>query len=212
MIKRAIIFDLDGTLRDATHQIHESYNKTLKENNLPYEFSYDFVKSFMGLTPDETIKLAFSDVDYATGKYYFDLLIKGEIEYLSKNLGILYPRTIEVLTALSQKYSLFIVSNSEKGYIENFLNGYNIRSLFKGILCAGDTGLDKHENLKIIIKKYEIESCFYVGDTYKDYVECQKAGVDFVHATYGFGQIDEETKKISSLIELIDLAKEIFID
>ena len=201
-MKNGIIFDLDGTLWDARNSLLESYNLTMKKYNLHYSFDFNKVTSYMGLTPLETVVLAFSDVDTSTGMKYFSYLVEEEIKYLRIKPGQIYPSEIEVLFKLSNKYDLFIVSNCEKGYIETYLDGCNTKKYFKDHLCIGDTKKEKWENILIVKDKYNIENVIYVGDTKKDYIESSKAKVKFIHASYGFGKIDEKVNKISSLLEL----------
>ena len=207
---KAIFFDLDGTLWDALIQIMEAWNKAMKENKLNYTFSLETIKSFMGLTPLETAPLAFKDVSLKKGLKYFALCLKEEILYLQNNPGKLYPHEEEILKFLSNKYPLFIISNSDKGYIESYLKAYNFNKYFKGHLCAGDTNLEKWENINLVKNNYNYKEVIYVGDTKKDFLESQKANVNFIHASYGFGKIDESVLKINSLQELPDLIEKVF--
>ena len=208
--KKAILFDLDGTLWNALDTITEAWNKAMKEHNLKYSFSLETMKSFMGLTPKETAPLAFKDVDLNKGLEYFVLCLNEEIKYLRIHPGKLYEDEEEVLKELSKHYPLFIVSNSDKGYIEDYLNAYDFNKYFKDHVCAGDTVLEKWQNILYIKNKYQLEEIIYVGDTKKDLNESIKAGVKFIHASYGFGEIEEEVLKISKLRELPDLIKKVF--
>lgn len=208
--KKAILFDLDGTLWNALDTITEAWNKAMKEHNLKYSFSLETMKSFMGLTPKETAPLAFKDVDLNKGLEYFVLCLNEEIKYLRVHPGKLYEDEEEVLKELSKHYPLFIVSNSDKGYIEDYLNAYDFNKYFKDHVCAGDTDLEKWQNIIYIKNKYQLEEIIYVGDTKKDLNESIKAGVKFIHASYGFGEIEEEVLKISKLRELPDLIKKVF--
>lgn len=211
-MKRAIFFDLDGTLWDALDSLTESWNEVFLKNNLPYKLTKDEMKSFMGLTPKETVDLCFKDVDYETGKHYFDLCLENEIKYLAKCPGTRYPFEEEVLIKLSKKYPLFIVSNSDKGYVENYLNVFNFNKYFIDHLCFGDLGLEKYQNILYLKEKYNIDDVIYVGDTNKDYIEASKAKVKFIHASYGFGVISEDVFKISSLEELESVVSKVFND
>ena len=201
-MKNGIIFDLDGTLWDARKSLLESYNLTMEKHNLKYRFTFDQVTSYMGLTPLETVVLAFKDVDTNVGLEYFSYLVKEEIEYLKIKPGIMFDKEIEVLSSLSKKYNLFIVSNCESGYIETYLDGHNTWKYFKDFLCIGMTKKEKYENIQIIQEKYNIQNVIYVGDTKKDYIESTKAGVKFIHARYGFGKIEEKVNYIDKLSDL----------
>ena len=49
--------------------------------------------------------------------------------------GELYEDVTEGLHKLRKKYELFIVSNCQSGYIENFLVQNEVEKLFKDHLC-----------------------------------------------------------------------------
>jgi haloacid dehalogenase superfamily, subfamily IA, variant 1 with third motif having Dx(3-4)D or Dx(3-4)E len=202
MSKKAIFFDLDGTLWNAINEIKDCWNITMQSINKPYRFDYETIKSTMGLTPEETAKLLFKDLPLDEGLKLFKLCFQEQLKYLSKKPGELYPNEIAVLESLSHKYPLYILSNSDKGYIDNYVNGYKLRYLFKGYLCAGDTGLDKGQNIVYLKNKENIDDVIYVGDTKKDLIESNKANVKFIHAQYGFGIIENDKHFIKSLNEL----------
>ncbi len=208
--KNGIIFDLDGTLWDAINEIMDAWNIAMNKNSLQYHFTFEKTKSYMGLTPEETVPLAFNDVDFDKGLTYFKLALKEEIEYLKDHPGEIYPNEKEILTILKKKYPLFIVSNSDKGYIENYLNSLNMNEFFFDHLCAGDTKKAKWENILIMKEKYNLDKVIYVGDTLKDYIETKKAGQIFIYASYGFGIIDENVNRITNLKELPKLVDELF--
>ncbi len=209
-MKKAIFFDLDGTLWDALNQITISWNLTMEKFHYPYRFSLEDVKSIMGLTPEETCQLLFKDKSLKEGLDIFHLLVIEEINYLSKHPGIIYENEDQVLSVLSAKYDLYVISNSDKGYIENYLSTCNKEKYFKGHICAGDLGLPKWKNILYVKKKEKIDEVIYVGDTLKDKIESERAHVKFIHAAYGFGKIDDDQAKINNLRELILKAEEVF--
>ncbi|MFA6860873.1 MAG: HAD hydrolase-like protein [Bacilli bacterium] len=211
-MKKSLFFDLDGTLWNALSPLTESWNKAMEDNNLPYRFDIKAMTSYMGLTPEETVPLAFKDVPFEIGMKYFSLCLDAEIKYLAIHPGTPYPFEREVLKDLSSLYPLYIVSNSGKGYIENYLTALKMTEYFKGHLCVGDLGLVKYQNILYIKKQENFTDIIYIGDTYKDLVESRKASVSFVHASYGFGVINEKVNSISSLKELPSLVKKIFND
>ena len=182
----------------------------MKYNYFKYSFLLEKIKTFMGLTPEETAPLAFPDVDLNTGLKYFSLALNEEIKYMKNHPGKLYENEIEVLKGLSIKYPLFIVSNSDKGYIENYLNYYSLNNLFKDHVCAGDTSLPKYKNIILLKEKHELDEVVYVGDTKKDMDESLKAGVKFIHASYGFGEIKGEVLSIKNLKELPRIVEKAF--
>lgn len=209
-MKKAIFFDLDGTLWDAIKQLTDSYNLTMVNNHKKYRFDESVIKGYMGLTPLETVHLAFSDLKDDDGLDLFKICFEDELKYLANNPGIIYPNERKVLEELASTYPLFIVSNSDCGYIENYLNSLSMHQFFRDHLCAGDTQLPKWKNILLLKEKYGIDEVIYVGDTKKDKDESERAHVSFVHASYGFGVIKDCNFKISCLDELPLIVKKIF--
>ena len=209
-MKRSIFFDLDGTLWDAINQIKESWNLTMERLDQPFSFSFDMIKSIMGLTPLETLPITFPGLEEEKAMKLFQECVKDEIKFLSKKPGTLYPNEEEVLSSLATKYQLYVVSNSDVGYVENYLTSCHMEKYFKGHVCAGDTKLAKWQNILYLKEKEGIDEVIYVGDTLKDKIESEKANVQFIHASYGFGVIENDEFKITNLLELPPLVDKLF--
>lgn len=199
---QSIFFDLDGTLWDAIVPLTESWNQAMIKAGKPFRFTLAKTKSYMGLTPEETVPLAFPGVPFDEGLVLFKTALRSEISYLRVHPGKLYPDEAQTLAILSQKYPLYLVSNSDKGYIENYLRACHMESYFQGHVCAGDTGYPKWKNIQYLKAKEKIDEVIYLGDTLKDKVESEKAGVRFIHAAYGFGVIEDDKVAISKLSDL----------
>lgn len=209
-MKRAIFFDLDGTLWDALEPIKDSWNNTMEKHEFKYRFSLKTITSMMGLTPDETLPIAFPGLKQEEARKLFLLCLKDQLVYLKSHPGKLYPDEIDVLNRLVTEYPLYIVSNADKGYIEDYLEAYKLQHLFKGHLCAGDTGKDKGTNIRVMMEKAGVDEVIYVGDTQKDFDAALKARVKFIHANYGFGKIDRKVTELNILKELPSYIEKLF--
>ena len=55
------------------------------------------------------------------------------------------------------------------------------------------------------MREHHLQSPVYVGDTMGDFLSCRKAGVPFVFASYGFGDVPEPDYRIEKPADLITL-------
>ena len=76
---------------------------------------------------------------------------------------------------------------------------------FLDMECYGNNGKKKAENIRILMERNHLnpEDCVYLGDTALDYSSATEAGIAFIHAAYGFGQVEGAERSISDLSELI---------
>lgn len=199
-----IIFDLDGTLWDAVETIYKSWKETTEKYSKYNKFiTLEELKSFMGTRIEDIFKKIYKDADEKELKFIIDECSKKECELLKKEGGKIYPYFHETIEILYKRYPLFIVSNCQRGYIETFLECNNLYRYFKDFECSGNTGLEKGENIRLIMKRNFIKNAVYVGDAKVDLEASKKAGVDFVYAAYGFGEVFEYNYKINSLKDLL---------
>ena len=205
-MKNGIIFDLDGTLWDSTEQVVKSWNNVFSTcQDTDYIMTVEDMKGLMGKTIEEIAAITLSDVPRQRAVEIMKQCCNEEVLYLEKHGGILYPQLIETLNKLKEEYSLFIVSNCEEGYIEAFLKYHKLEKYFDDYESHGRTKLPKGENIKLIIERNKLEKAVYVGDTQGDFDAAKHAGIPFIHAKYGFGNINDETCYINSIRELSEI-------
>ena len=90
----------------------------------------------------------------------------------------------------------------KEGYIEKLFSFTGIGPFVKDYLCAGMTGKNKGENLKLLMEKENLKNCIYVGDTRMDEVACRYAGIPFIWAAYGFGKTEKPDAVLYSFSDL----------
>lgn len=211
MSKKGIIFDLDGTLWSTTETIVPIWNDVLKRHkNIYKRITIDEMNSYMGKTLDYIAGAMFPQLKLSDGLNILNECCKEEQKELRKVGGKLYPRLKETLDALKKKYSLYIVSNCADGYVQSFLDFHNFNEYFDDIEMIGRTGKSKGENIKLIINRNNLDESIYVGDTEGDFVAAQQAGIPFVYAQYGFGNVQNSEYKIDHITQLPSLVAELF--
>lgn len=202
----SLIFDLDGTLWDSRETVAIAWNAVIEQNNLQREpLTIEDLKATMGLQMKEIMEKLFPQYSEAVR----DKLIRdcGEIEgqYLSESGGMLYSELESVLGKLAQNYRLYIVSNCQEGYIEAFLEFHQLGNYFLDFENPGRTGLSKGENIKLLMERNRLKNPVYIGDTAGDQKAAKEAGVPFVYAKYGFGEVDNADYVIGKFEDLLEL-------
>ena len=205
-----ILFDLDGTLWDATAQIAQAWNEVIagaREDLLPYgkgePLRPEDSRALCGKTMDEITDLLFGDFPGKEG--LADRCYSHENDYLRLHPGVIYPGVGEALRTLSAHLPLAVVSNCQAGYIEVFLEASGFGAYFAGHLGFGDTGLPKWENIRLMCERLGLRHPIYVGDTQGDADAAARVGIPFAHARYGFGTVRRADRVIASPAELPSL-------
>ncbi|NEU07179.1 HAD family hydrolase [Flavihumibacter sp. R14] len=199
----SIIFDLDGTLWDASKTCTRAWNKALGEvREGSTELNESTIRSLSGLKIEVILKEHFGYIPEHDRDKLFKLYQTYEKELMKASGGNLFPNVKQVLNMLSEKYRLFIVSNCLTGYIENFIEFHKLQNLFVDFESSGNTGLPKSENIKLVVARNDLKKPIYVGDTIWDYEAAQTANVPFVYAMYGFGKVNNAYLAIKDIAEL----------
>lgn len=210
-MKRAYIFDVDGTLWDSARAVTDSWNEILERQCGRGDLTVQDMHGFMGHTMDEIAARIMPDMPEEKRTDIMEDCMSHEIDYLGQHSGCFYPGVLETLRALyAAGKELYIVSNCQQGYIERLLAAGHLSSgengMIRDFLCYGDTHRPKGENIEYLLECNGLspEEAVYVGDTEMDEDAANEAGVDFYHVCYGFGRARHPARELDTLEELLE--------
>ena len=203
----SLIFDIDGTLWDSRALVAEGYNIQLKAEGLGHLcVTAEDLKPLFGKVMTEIADVILATIPEEKRYDLMERCMDTENKYLEENeCRIGYPGIRETIAELSEKYRLFIVSNSQCGYPELCMDKLGLTPYIEGHMCFGDTGTSKGKTIRKLMEKHNITSCAYVGDTQGDYEATVEAEVPFIWCTYGFGTPDSYVAKIDRFEDLLNL-------
>lgn len=206
------ILDIDGTLWDTTEVVARAWNmgkKHIKKSG--YEdlvITGDMLKKEFGKPMIVIVHDLFPALDDDESGELMEIVGRYEREVMESCYEDLsYPNVRETLEELSKRNNLYIVSNCRDGYIEHTMKRLGITEFIKDYECYGRTGLYKTDNLKLLMERNKIKSAVYVGDTLGDYISSKEAGLEFIHASYGFGEVDNPDYSIDKIEELLSFSE-----
>ena len=204
-----IIFDLDGTLWDATVATLEAANIMAKNHNLK-EFSMETVIKGMGLSKQDNASNYLPDLDLDTAIIYLDEISEICSKIITSANAVLYDGVREVIKNLSEKYKLGIITNNRDTYVETFLKISGLKDYFIDYMGTATYNITKGEAIAQMIKKHNEPHSFYVGDIKRDMIASNEAQVNFIHARYGFEKNIESIYHINDIKELEVLLDKIY--
>lgn len=202
----SIIFDVDGTLWDSTKSVAESWNKAIREHSsLNLTLEPVSLSKVFGKTMTEIADALFPDLSVKERMELLDVCFDEENRYLEDHPGILYPDVVRTIKELSLSCPLYIVSNCQCGYIEVMLRTTGLGPYIRDHLCFGETQVPKGETIRMLIERNNLQSPVYVGDTQGDADSCKTAGIPFIFAEYGFGDVPDARTRIHTFSDLTKL-------
>lgn len=200
----SIGFDLDGTLWNSLDAITEAWAKTSVKYNEPIP-TKDDVAGALGLNKIDLMNKLYPNMDYKKQMMFFDEAGVLCNEILAENGGKLFDKLEETLAELSKHFKLYIVSNCQDGYIEAFFKYHKLDKYFCDYEHPDERCISKGDNIKAVLERNSFKKSIYVGDTQGDANAAKLAGIPFVFASYGFGNVESPDFVIKSVSELSNI-------
>ena len=208
--KKAVLFDLDGTLIDSAPDLALAINHMLTSIGRE-EISPTIIRSWVGNGASILVQRGLSgqtDIDENLDPELLEKSLAIFLDFYAKNLcvdTVTYPHVRASLKILKAKgYQLAIVTNKPYDFIQPILDGLELNGLFE-LLVGGDT-LEKRKPdplpLHYTCEKLgvTVEQCVMVGDSKNDVLAANAANMQSIGLSYGYNygeDINEHNPDIS---------------
>ena len=199
-MKKAYIFDLDGTLLDTINDITFAINLSLKECGYTYSFSKSEVQTFVGNGSEVFVKKALKDKGNDEEAF---LQLKNAYlpnYYKYQNVHTCpFPNIKETLIELKRKGALLFVCTNKPDNIAKPLIEAHFPGIFNEVHghILGSPAKPDPRIVNELLSKYSLipSDCLFVGDSITDYETAKNASMPCLIFTFGYGYYDEDWMK-----------------
>jgi phosphoglycolate phosphatase len=180
-MKRAVIFDFDGTIGDSFEYVYDFLKLEAKNNSA---YSAKELQRLRGMSM-RRLALHLGVPVWRLPLTYFKgrRVMRAHMEHVE-----VFPGMDTVIRQLHQDGALlFIASSNSTHNIRNFLKHYGLSHYFT-VVRGGAGIMGKSSVIKQLIVRYRLtrSATWYVGDETSDVVAAAGAGVPCLAVTWGF--------------------------
>jgi phosphoglycolate phosphatase len=198
----ALIFDIDGTLWNASPASAKGWNLGLAKLGIERKVSVEQIERVAGHPFAQCVDTLLPGLR-ARYSALLDTLNDYEIEIVKSEGGEFFDGVLDGITQLASAYKVFLVSNCQEWYLNLFLDFSGLRSMLAGFDCHGMSGLPKPDMLARIRSTHALTNPVYIGDTAGDETAAKMANMAFIYVSWGFGKPEGEPKTVNSFTELL---------
>ena len=196
---KTYIFDLDGVLIDSAHMMEQSWNLCMLEHGLEQPFS-EYFKHIGKPFRDIMKELGIDEVEAV--KHTYD---KASLELMEYCLEF-YDDVETVLGYLKQENKIAVVTSKTAERTNVILDRLDVEFDYVVSPKKGLRGKPAPDQILFCLAMTQTDpkDAVYIGDMQVDYEAATRAGIDFIHASYGYGKCDHSVKSIKNLNSLLD--------
>ena len=189
--KRAIIFDLDGTLADTIGAIAEAVNMALAKFSYPTR-SEEEVRFAVGNGARMIVKRLMPEPDSLN-----DDKVTEVLECYDKMYALTYLHTTEMYDGIEETVrrlhdngiKLAVFSNKQDAYVKGLVEQFFSTGMIS--VARGQTDIPIKPDpagTRIVLEELgaSADECVFVGDSGVDLKTAEKSGMDFIGVSWGF--------------------------
>lgn len=201
----AVVFDLDGTLIDSTDGIRSALAAGFTSAGL--SFPDVDLRKVIG-PPIRTIAARIEPELTESQLAIIERVYRAEYDSEGWRKTTLFQAAIDVLATLARAgLHLFIVTNKPALPTRQILDHLGIAQFFSTALSRDSRQpafATKAEMLLTLLREQHLSptTTVMLGDTPEDAHAAQANGLDFVFASYGYGEMPDAARRITKLAEL----------
>ena len=184
---KAYIFDLDGVLIDSKKMMSHAWTKCQLEHNLDQPFS-EYFKHIGKPFRDIMKELGIINSDAVKNTYD-----KASMQLMDEFL-VFYPGVEDTLNKLKKGYKIAVVTSKTAERTKVILEKLDVEFDYIVSPKKGLRGKPAPDQILwcLAMINTDPKDAIYVGDMQVDYDASQRAGTGFIHATYGYGNVECE--------------------
>lgn len=208
-----VLFDFDGTLSQSAEGVRLSLEKTIEKMDKPMVDLSDY-SLYLGPPLINTLKnlCGFKGDECDKGVELYKHFYKTE--GIKKNY--LYDSMEQVLKKLKDSsVSICVCSSKYEPFVEEACNILGITKYFDAVCGSSKDGRrkEKEDMIPYAVKRLGgkmTDKIVMIGDTYFDAQGARLTGVDFIGASYGYGEKEPMIKQgakvfVEKPLEILDL-------
>jgi len=204
VLKKAIIFDMDGTLVDSSRALSGAINHVREQLHLPPLEHTDILSNINNhsINPAKY---------FYKSKHFLPEHQRWFSSYYSENHHkelVLYDGIKELLQSLKQNdLKLAVATNAYRNSAIESLMHLDIHDCFDAVVCFDDVkeGKPSPQMLQRITELFSLETehALFVGDGERDQMAAMRAGMDYVMVSWGFSKYDSAVDSVEKLKEIL---------
>ena len=203
MTHDALIFDIDGTLWNASSASAKGWNLGLAKLGVDRTVSAEQIGMVAGNPYEKCVDILLPGLRACYPELLNTLNI-CEIEAVRSDGGEFFDGVVEGIIRLAGEYKVYLMSNCQEWYLQLFLELSGLKPILSGVDCYGMSGLPKNEMLSRMKRDHSLTRPVYIGDTASDEKAAELEGFDFILVSWGFGKPEGNPETVESFAELLN--------